>query len=79
MFLAIYTEEVTLQTSLSWFNAKPFVIITHAQKVLFCSLILKKSNIFLVFLILKLEADFQQVVFVQILWSFDNFFWKINN
>ena len=77
--LALYTEEVNLQF-LSWFNAKPFVVTTDAQIFLFNSLV--KNQIFSLFPIVKmnancaeigkkykLEADFQQVPFVQIFWN----------
>ena len=60
---------------LSWFNAKPFVITTYAQKVLFYSFVFKSFSLFAIVKVAtnyakidrvgKLEADFHQVSFVQ--------------
>ena len=64
---------------------KPFIVTTYVQKVLFYSLDLKNPQIFSLFPIVKmnanfaeicrvgnLEADFQQVLLVQFFWNFHN-------
>ena len=79
--LALYTEEANLQTFVMIF-CKTICWTTYAQKVLFWSLVFKKSNIFTFYhsktdcklcrisSVDNFEADFQQNMLVWFFWVF---------